>query len=69
MITDIPDILSSERSGGGGGGNWSTPASTVTAPLTSRTASISYTQNNSHYKYVYKCWKKLDSFTIINTGT
>lgn len=43
MITDIPDILSSDRSGGGGGGNWSTPASTVTAPLTSRTASISYT--------------------------
>lgn len=55
MNTDIPDILSSDRSGGGGGGNWSTPASTVTAPLTSRTASISYTQNNGHYKYVYKC--------------
>lgn len=55
MITNIPDILSSDRSGGGGGGNWSTPASTVTAPLTSRTASISYTQNNGHYKYVYKC--------------
>lgn len=58
MITVIPDILSSDRSGGGGGGNWSTPASTVTAPLTSRTASISYTHKKKAIKSIFLSVRK-----------